>query len=194
MRASKEEKDRSHARIVESASRLVRERGIDSTSVADVMGDAGMTHGGFYRHFDTKEALLAAALESAFDQILSLLETQPGDAMPRASVPEYQAHYLSKAHVDAPGIGCPLASLGADVARGSEALKCVFGAGVARTITTLAKDTSGSKAERRAIAARELALMVGAVTIARAADAATARIVLDACKDAIANGRPNTGR
>jgi TetR/AcrR family transcriptional repressor of nem operon len=185
MRVSQEEKDRSHARIVESAARLVRERGIDSTSVADVMGDAGMTHGGFYRHFDTKEALLAAALESAFDQILSLLETQPGDDKPGASVPRYQAHYLSQAHVDAPGIGCPLASLGADVGRGSEALKQVFGAGVARTIATLAKHKSGSKAERRAIAAQELALMVGAVTIARAADAATARVVLEACRGAL---------
>ena len=95
MRVSQEEKDRSHGRIVESAARLVRERGIDSTSVSDVMGDAGMTHGGFYRHFDTKEALLAAALESAFDQILALLETQPGEDKPQASVAEYQAHYLS---------------------------------------------------------------------------------------------------
>lgn len=189
MRVSQEEKDRSHARIVESAARLVRERGIDSTSVADVMGDAGMTHGGFYRHFDTKEALLAAALESAFDQILSLLETQPGDDKPRASVPEYRAHYLSQAHVDSPGMGCPLAALGADVARGSEALKEVFGAGLARTITTLARDKSGSKAERRAIAARELASMVGAVTLARAADPANARIVLEACRGSFGVGR-----
>ncbi len=78
-----------------------------------------------------------------------------------------------------------MASLGADVGRGSEALKSVFGAGVARTIATLAKDKSGSKSERRAIAARELAVMVGAVTLARAADAATARIVLEACRGAL---------
>lgn len=185
MRVSQEEKDRSHARIVESAARLVRERGIDGTNVADVMGDAGMTHGGFYRHFDTKEALLAAALQSAFDQILSLLDTQPGEDKPCASVPQYQSRYLSQAHVDAPGTGCPLASLGADVARGSEALRQVFGAGVDRTIAILSKDLPGSKAERRAMAARELALMVGAVTLARAADAATARVVLEACRGAL---------
>lgn len=190
MRVSQEEKDRSHGRIVESAARLVRERGIDSTSVADVMGDAGMTHGGFYRHFDTKEALLAAALDSAFDQILSLLETQPDDDKPQASVPEYQAHYLSQAHVDAPGMGCPIASLGADVARSSDALKSVFGAGVERTIATLAKDKSGPKTERRALAAQELALMVGAVTLARAADPATARIVLEACRAALQSAHP----
>jgi len=66
MRVSREEMEKSHARIVAGAARLLRERGIENTSVADVMNDAGLTHGGFYRHFKTKDDLLIAALDKAF--------------------------------------------------------------------------------------------------------------------------------
>jgi len=181
MRVSQEEKERSHERIVASAARLVRERGIGSTSVADVMGEAGLTHGGFYRHFDTKDALLEAALQSAFDQMASGLEAQLGRDGPEAAA-SYQAHYLSQGHMDRPGIGCPMAALGGEVARGPDALKAVFGAGVNRMIAKLAECMQGSDQEKQANAMRELAMLAGAIVIARASDPDTARIVLSACR------------
>ena len=98
MRVSQEEKDKSHARIVEAAARLLRERGIESTSVADVMGAAGMSHGGFYRHFPDKDGLVDAALHSAFEEFSS----ESGGALhqdsPEEAVAGYRAHYLSKGH------------------------------------------------------------------------------------------------
>lgn len=182
MRVSQEEMDKSHKRIVDGAARLVRERGIESASVADVMREAGLTHGGFYRHFKTKEALAAAALQAAFEQLTSALEARFDKYEPEAAAAGYRADYLSSLHVENPGIGCPIAALGGDVARGSDALKIAFGAGVDRLIATLAKGMTGSADEQRAAAARELAMLVGAVVIARASDPETARAVLAACR------------
>jgi TetR/AcrR family transcriptional repressor of nem operon len=174
--------EKSHQRIVEGASRLLRERGIESTSVADVMSDAGLTNGGFYRHFKTKDALVAAALQRAFEQGKASLEArlekyEPGDALA-----EYKANYLTKGHVERPGIGCPLAALAGDVARGSDGLKIAFGAGVNRLIGLLARGFAGSARDRQAKATRELAMLVGAVALARASDPETGRNILAACR------------
>jgi len=181
MRVSQEEKDRSHKRIVEAAARLMRERGIESTSVADVMTEAGLTHGGFYRHFDTKDALTEAALQSAFDQIVSEFGP-PASRAPQAAVAAFQAHYLSTGHVANPGLGCPIAALVSEVGRGSEALKAAFGRGVDRLVTRLAAGMPGAAAKRRERAMRELAMMAGAIMIARACDPQTAQAVLAACE------------
>ncbi|MEL6618022.1 MAG: helix-turn-helix domain-containing protein, partial [Pseudomonadota bacterium] len=74
---SADEKRQSHERILKAASRLFRERGIEATSVADVMKAAGLTHGGFYRHFSSKDALVAAAFGHAVDEVLSAVEAAP---------------------------------------------------------------------------------------------------------------------
>jgi TetR/AcrR family transcriptional repressor of nem operon len=182
MRVSRDEMDKSHQRIVEGASRLLRERGIESTSVADVMGDAGLTNGGFYRHFKTKEALVAAALQRAFEQGKAALEARFEKYEPNEAVADYRAHYLTKGHVDRPGIGCPLAALAGDVARGSDALKIAFGAGVNRLVGMLSRGFSGSARDRQVKATRELAMLVGAVSLARASDPETARTILAACR------------
>ena len=196
MRVSREEKARSRARIVAAAARLVRERGLEGTGVADVMRDAGLTHGGFYRHFDDKDALVAAALEASFDDILARLDATPADgaaadhATPDGAAPvgaDFRAFYLSEGHVERPGIGCPVAALGGEVARGAAALRTAFGAGVRRMIAALARGTPGTTPDARARASRELAMLVGALMIARASDPATAREVLTACR---ADGEP----
>ena len=182
MRVSQEEKQRSHRRIVESAARLLRERGNEATSVADVMTDAGLTHGGFYRHFETKEALTAAALESAFDQITSLIEAQQSAAGPEATVNAFQRIYLSDGHAANPGIGCPIAALAGEIGRGTEALKSAFGRGVNKLVDRLTPGMPGAVAKRRERATRELAMMAGAIMIARASDPETAQAVLAACR------------
>lgn len=190
MRASREEKERSRERIVEGAARLLRERGVEGTSVADVMAAAGMTHGGFYRHFDTKDELLAAALTAAFGQMLAGLERRTEVDGPEAAAAGFGAAYLSQGHVDRPGAGCPAAATCSDAGRGSDALKSAFGAGIGRMAAALAKGTRGSATARRAGALREIAMLAGAVAIARASDTDTARDVLEACRKPSANARP----
>ena len=177
MRASQEEKGRSRARIVASAARLVRQRGVEGASVGDVMRDAGLTHGGFYKHFGSKEALLAAALDRAFDETAEKLGPGlPADEAAAVSA-GFQDFYLSDGHVASPSVGCPVAALSGDVARGAAALKASFGAGVRRVVALLARGASGSERARRARATRQLAMMAGAVMIARASDPDTAREV-----------------
>jgi len=181
MRVSQDEKDRSHRRIVEAAARLVRERGIEGTGVADVMAAAGLTHGGFYRHFDGKEALMAAALEEAFDQIVSDFDAPASCEQPAMALAGYELRYLSEGHVRNPGIGCPVAALAGEVARASGPVRKAFSTGVNRMIAGLARGLKGSEGRRRDQATRRLAMMAGAVMIARATDDETARAVLAAC-------------
>jgi len=182
MRVSREEMQRSHARIVAAAARLARERGIENSSVADVMSQAGLTQGGFYRHFDSKDALMAAAVASAFDVMGTALEQRFETRGPTSALSGYRADYLSRGHIENPGIGCPMPTLAADVARGSETLKAAFGAGVTRAVALLAEAQDGTQTQKRAAAMRELAMLVGAVVIARASDPETARAMLAACR------------
>ena len=182
MRVSRDEMDKSHGRIVEGAARLVRQRGIEGTSVADVMGEAGLTQGGFYRHFKTKHDLISAALDWAFGQMTGVLNRYFETLSPKAAVAAYHALYLSQEHLTASDFRCPVAALAGDVARSSDALKVAFGEGVNRTVALLARGMEGSAARKRAKAIRELALLTGAVAIARASDPDTARQVLEACR------------
>ena len=104
MRRSREEAARTRDTAVKAASRLFRERGFDPVGVGDVMAELGMTAGGFYRHFESKEALAAEACAAAF--------AGSGLARERASSAEAMVRgYLSKAHRDAPAEGCPLPAL-----------------------------------------------------------------------------------
>ena len=177
MRMSQEQKSKSLGRIVASASRLFRERGLEGASVADVMQDAGMTHGGFYKHFDSKDALVERALDDAFSGFVAALrEGEAGQAFAT-----YRALYLSREHVAQPGVGCPVAALGAEIARGSGALKAAFGANVRRVIDAITGSRKGAAAARRTAALREFSMLVGAVIIARASDPDLADEVLAAC-------------
>jgi len=182
MRVSQAEKDKSHARIVQTAARLIRERGPETTSVADVMTGAGLTHGGFYRHFGNKDALTEAALDAAFEQILGALDARLKSDTPPGALAGFKDLYLSEAHVGHPGLGCPIAAIAGEVARGTMALKQVFGKGVERLVARMAMGMPGAEARRREHAIRQLAMMAGAVMIARASDPQTAQSVLVACR------------
>jgi TetR/AcrR family transcriptional repressor of nem operon len=182
MRVSQKEMEKSHGRIVKRAASLFRKRGIAGTSVADVMSEAGLTHGGFYRHFETKEKLAATAVGSAFDELVESLEKRFESSEPGAAVADFHAHYLSKGHLEHPEVGCPAAALGSEVAREKDYVKSKFGCGVNRVITELARGMPGTKQEKRDGAVREFAMLAGAVMIARASDPETAREVLSACR------------
>ena len=182
MRVSQAEMDANHQRIVEGTSRLLRERGVHDTSVADAMSEAGLTHGGFYRHFKTKDDLVVAGIRSMFEAIAAHLELQQLGADARDVAAQYRAVYLSDEHVGNPGQGCPVPALAGEVARESPALREVFGSGFRRVADTLAKGMPGTSPERQPQALRELAMLVGAVVVARASDTETARLMLEACR------------
>jgi TetR/AcrR family transcriptional repressor of nem operon len=182
MRVSQVEMNESHERIVAGASRLMRERGVQSTSVADAMNQAGMTHGGFYRHFKNKDDLVVEALRSAFGEFVNPLELRQTIESPQTVAQEYKSLYLSPEHVANPGFGCPMPALGSDLSRASETVKAEFSSGLKRVVEALEKSKDGTDVGRRQAAMREVAMLVGAVLIARATDSETAESVLAACR------------
>ena len=169
MRKSQKEKAESRERILAEASRMLLDRGIVKTSVADVMNAASMTHGGFYKHFASKDDLVCAAIEAAFGTALQRfdkrLETAGGEAAAKA----YAEEYLSREHVANPSAGCPLPGLGSEAWRTSEGADSAFAAGTGALVDRIAQARFGSTGpDDRAAAIRELCELVGAVVIARA--------------------------
>src|SRR5437762_113349 len=116
MRVSREQAAQSRERIVETAAQLFRERGFEGIGVADLMKEAGLTHGGFYGHFSSKEDLVAEASARALMRSLALFSTvaEQGGADPLSAI---ATAYLTSRHRDNPGEGCLLAALGSDVSR-----------------------------------------------------------------------------
>lgn len=185
MRVSRQEMEHCHRRIVEGASRLMRERGVRGTSVADAMKEAEMTHGGFYRHFASKEELTAAALAKAFEDFSGPLELRQRIEPPQSVVEEFKALYLSDEHVQDPGHGCPMPILSGEIAREGLELRAVFGAGIRSIIAALVSGLPPGPGDRQSRAALQLCTLVGAVALARASDNNTARLLLDAARAAL---------
>jgi TetR/AcrR family transcriptional repressor of nem operon len=184
MRKTREAAAESRRNIVQTAAKLLRERGL-GVGLADIMAAAGLTHGGFYRHFASKEALVAEVLQLALDEKAESLVARD-DLSAREALKAYVALYLSSLHVDNPGKGCPIAALGAEAARSDESAKALA-AGAEKLAANFAADLSGdfesdpAQARRRALAM--LASMVGAVVVARAVGDSPLRAeVLDALR------------
>lgn len=168
MRYPPEETARRHEQILEAASKLFREKGFDGVSVAQVMEAAGLTHGGFYAHFPSKEHMAAAGVAHALDNIVSLAEDANTTPDPRATLVD---GYLTPQHRDHPEQGCALAALGPEVARRSGPVRRAFTEKFADLIDRMA---AGSR-RRDPRAARREALatastLVGALILARAVD------------------------
>ena len=168
MRASREKAQESRERIVHAAARLLRERGFDGIGVADLMDAAGMTHGGFYRHFGSKDELIASACEKAFaqtrDDLRASLAAAPED--PFAAVVR---RYVSAGHRDNPGTACALTTLAADAARrDSPELRAVFTRAVEAYLDGIATLVhTGSDDINRRLSIALLTEMVGAVVLSR---------------------------
>jgi TetR/AcrR family transcriptional repressor of nem operon len=168
MKKTKEETARSRARIVDAASRRFREHGFEGVSVKDLMNEAGLTHGAFYAHFPSKEALMKAACEDAFAETQARL-TRQEDLAPEAQLQAFVDAYLSMAHVEAPARGCAVPSLGAEAARSEGEVRAAFTAGIAGMIDKVAALVPGATAEeRRARAVTVVAEAVGTLVLARA--------------------------
>ena len=170
MRYSREHKLETHARIVKRASVRLREKGAHGVGVADLMKDAGLTHGGFYAHFDSREALVIEAFAYAMDRSTErwrkLSEQTPPDKRFAAVVNAY----LSAVHRDDPGHGCAVPSLGAEIARESPKTRKAFAAKLEQMIGMLAEqipDLPPKAARKQAMAA--LGTMMGTLVMARIA-------------------------
>jgi TetR/AcrR family transcriptional repressor of nem operon len=170
MRVSREQMAENRERILETAATLFRERGFDGVGVADVMKAVGLTHGGFYGHFSSKEDLAAQALGRAFVHSGHWL-AEAKAAEPQAPMQAIVDRYLSPSHRDDFGHGCPVAALGSDVARQGEASRRAATEGVRAAIKDFSVITPGTNADERRISAiAGYATLVGALVLARMVD------------------------
>jgi TetR/AcrR family transcriptional repressor of nem operon len=168
MRLSREAKARHHEAITSAASKMLRDRGIEGTSVIDLMRAVGLTHGGFYRHFKSKDELVASSTMKAFDEVVQRFEKRTADGGPHAALIAYVLEYLSDVHRDDPALGCMVAACGADASRQGAIIREAFTIGI-RKLLDLAAEGLSCPEEKRAERAIELgALMLGALVMARA--------------------------
>jgi len=170
MKVSREQAAENRERVVKVAARLYRERGFDGVGVADIMKAAGLTHGGFYGQFASKEELMteagARALTEANTAWQRLLEASPEDPLGTIA-----AAYLSPRHRDNPGRGCVIAALGADVSRSPAPVRHAFTEGFRTLLAVLVSVMPGrSKAAKRDKALVAYAGMVGALVLSRTVD------------------------
>lgn len=190
MRYSSDHKEKSRARIVDQAATLLRERGIDGIGVAEIMRQAGLTHGGFYAHFDSKEALVEDALVKALDDSRNRLAEHALTVPPEQRLEAIVRGYLNRQHRDNPGDGCALAALGGEMGRQTPALRAALARRYEMLVALVAQalgDAGRPPAEAQAM----VATMVGAIILARGMDdPEKSRGILHAARAAILKTRP----
>jgi TetR/AcrR family transcriptional repressor of nem operon len=183
MRKTKEATAESRQRILTEAARLYRQKGFDGVGVADIMEAAGMTHGGFYRHFPSKEALIAEAMAKVFSDRAETLEAGDGGRGADA-IRSYVEAYLSPGHVAHPELGCPMAAVGSEASHVGDAVSHAFRDGAEQILGRITDNLRGPGESRRPAALRLIATLVGAVVIARASgDRVFQAEVLDAVRE-----------
>jgi TetR/AcrR family transcriptional repressor of nem operon len=170
MRRSREEAAATRARIVAVAARLFRARGIDATSVADVMSALGLTVGGFYRHFDSKDALVTEAIDAASREttdrhVAKSAAREGGEEVELLSLLD---RYLSHGHRQHPGQGCPVAALCSEIGHGSKKTKRAFTVAIERLLTTIDAATGRDRGADRESTLFAASAAVGAMVLARA--------------------------
>ncbi|MFF2081510.1 TetR/AcrR family transcriptional regulator [Kitasatospora sp. NPDC058162] len=174
-RVSRAEAERHRQDVIDHTARLIREKGSEQVSVPQAMAAAGLTHGGFYRHFSSKDDLVAQALTAAFaerrEAMDDLVDQRMDDPSGEQRTPraEFLARYLSTLHRDHPGQGCAAAALAADAARAEPGapLRTAFTAGLRDLVDGFQQlpDPEGREA-----ALADLSTMVGALMLSRASD------------------------
>jgi TetR/AcrR family transcriptional repressor of nem operon len=163
-------KQTTRERIVAVAARAIRARGPNGVSVAEIMKEAGLTHGGFYAHFASKDELLAEATRHATAQTLQFLDKTATEAAGRApEMADIANAYLGVLHCEHPEHGCVLAACGAELVRADDATRTVLRENVRSYLTWLQQHGDGTgdgRTEREAIGT--LATMIGGIILARA--------------------------
>lgn len=184
MRYDPNHKVETRRKVVAEAARAIRESGPDRVGVAEVMGAVGLTHGGFYAHFASKDELVVAAIDLMFADARGLFDRATEGFNPSQGLARYIDLYLSARHRDARGTGCPIAALSTDLARLSPAAQQRFGDGVAalsRRLEGLIQRIGLDDGER--LASSTVAEMVGALSLSRAvADPIQSESILEASR------------
>lgn len=181
MRRSKEDAARTREAIVSKAAELFRKHGVSSTSVADIMKAVSLTHGGFYRHFGSKEELVSEALKLAFAETVAGVGNAFADRQSREDrLKAFEDYYLSERHVENPEFGCPAAALAGEWAKADDADKAEFSIGVNAMLANLEENLPGDEEERRIEALNVFARQLGAVVLARATNKELAAEILAA--------------
>ena len=186
MKVTKAQAKENRDRIVEVASVLFRERGFDGIGVADLMAAAGLTHGGFYKHFKSKADLMAEATACSF--------SKTAEQSSELNVSDFIEKYLSREHRDTPGYGCTMAALSGDAGRQPESVKQTFAIGIENILTGLAANNSAlTDIEQQAARADRIAAisqLVGAIMLSRACpdDSSLADEILEVCRNRFMGG------
>jgi TetR/AcrR family transcriptional regulator, transcriptional repressor for nem operon len=162
-------KEASHERIVSAAAKAIRRSGYDGTGVADIMKEAGLTHGAFYAHFESREALLVEAADRASAESSALAASVLDSVLPNQALQALMQAYLSKEHVEAIETGCPISALGSEVPRQSPEVRLVATRRIKEMVDLFARqmpDWGQPSAHERALVT--VASTVGALILARA--------------------------
>jgi len=184
MRYASEHKQKTRTRVLDAAAKAIRATGPARVGVAAVMADAGLTHGGFYAHFASKDDLVAAAIRHMFEQAHARFVAETHGRDPREGLRAYIRTYLSTQHRDARDSGCPIAALSSDLPRLTEATRAIYAEGVQRLATGIASilaalDHDDADAQARSLVAE----LVGALALARVEpDAKRSEAILAASK------------
>ena len=185
MRYEPDHKARIHRRIVRNASRQLRAKGLNGPAVTTLMKAAGLTHGGFYRHFGSRDDLVVEAVEESLQELRDRLIAAAKQAEPGESWKAMVRSYLSLERCDRPDEGCPIAALAPDMARTPPALKQRIAAAILKLRQGLLPFMPGRSAEEKA--ANFLAIfssMVGTITLARTMpDPAVRQRILNTVRD-----------
>ena len=167
MRKSKQEAAETRRRIVKAAAAKFRLNGIGGTGLSDLMAAAGLTHGGFYRHFNSKDQIVAEACATAAEVMVGRLAASASKS-PHSGLKTIASAYLSAAHRDDPSDGCPLAALGSEMARADEATRAAATEAFLKLVNVIAAQFGKVRPEvarRRALIVASA--MIGALTMAR---------------------------
>jgi TetR/AcrR family transcriptional regulator, transcriptional repressor for nem operon len=189
---SQTEKTRNHDRIVEVAARRIREAGTEAPGVAEIMASAGLTHGGFYKHFGSRDELIAEAAERTYaESQAAAQQVIDGADEPLAAFVDW---YLSSEHRDNPGAGCSVVALGNDVARAGNEVRSAYTDQVRRYLTRLDELLGSDVADRpSADATAALSTLAGAVLVARAVgDPELSDQILRDAREALVDRSPAT--
>jgi TetR/AcrR family transcriptional repressor of nem operon len=166
MRVTKQRAAENRERVIEEAAKLFREKGFDGVGVAELMAAAGLTHGGFYNHFGSKDDVEAAALARVFERsverMAEIAALDSADERRRAYA-AYCERYVSTAARDASAASCPMVAFAGDVSRQGEPVRAAYAEGLAAYLEAFAQASGASRPE----ALRRFATLAGALTLAR---------------------------
>lgn len=164
-------KEATHERIVEAAARAIRRTGYSGTGVADIMRSVGLTHGGFYAHFPSRDAMLAEAVDRAGSETVARAKDVAASVPRQESLNQLVRTYLSQEHIEDIETGCLIAALGSEMPRQAPQVRHVTTRRIKEMVDVIARQISNrGRVEAHKEALVTLSTMVGALILARAID------------------------